>query len=243
MGDAEALTREFLPLYVRVPAARPGMCTICRTGAADPPHETCAGCRRAAHGLYASTEHVVPISLTARDTQLYDVLVRERDPSGAGGRRSRAGFLAATVARFLRAHAACLEERAGGPFTVVATIPDTRAERPIEAFDLMQRVVGQVGALVPRYRPLLLEPVARAAFRVRGRVDDERVLLVDDLFGSGVRVRGAASALYGRGAATVVALVVARFVDINDPHGARIWREAHDRPFGFDRCCLCDPGD
>jgi hypothetical protein len=243
MGDAEAFTREFLPLYVRVPAARPGMCSICRTGPADPPRETCAGCRRAARGGHAFTGHVVPISLTARDTQLYDVLVRERDPSRAGGRRSRAAFLAATVARFLGAHAACLEDRAGGPFTVVATIPDTRAERPIEAFDLMQRVVGKVGALVPRYRPLLLEPVARAAFRVRGRVDDERVLLVDDLFGSGVRVQGATSALSGSGAAAVVALVVARFVDIADEHGARIWREAHDRPFRFDRCCLCDPGD
>ncbi|MEU6426725.1 hypothetical protein ABZ860_12580 [Microbispora sp. NPDC046973] len=198
----------------------------------------------------------MPISLTAKDTQLYDVLVRGKEPFGVAGRRNRLDFLAATATRFFREHAGCLQGPAGGPFTVVASIPSTRTERPIEAFHPMDKVIGKVGAWARLHRPLLLQaddayaPVlaARAshpaAFRVLGDVKGARVLLVDDLFVSGAHVQSAASALIGRGAAAVVALVIARLVNpaSTDPYSAGIWQESGDRPFRFDRCCVCDPG-
>ncbi|MEU4231563.1 hypothetical protein AB0F17_45330 [Nonomuraea sp. NPDC026600] len=263
MGDAEAFTREFLPLYRPVPPARPGVCRICHSGPNDStatggPWATCASCKRTTENLYGHTEHVVPISLTAKDTQLYDIVVRKRDPVGSEGRRKRSDFLAATVACFYRQHAGCLRGLAGGRFTVVATIPSTRTERPVEAFHTMPQVVGKVGALAGLHRPLLLEaddrlaPVFagrrshREAFRVRGDgLAGERVLLVDDLFVSGAHVQSAASTLIEKGAAAVVVLVVARLINpaSKDPYSARIWQESHDRPFSFDRCCVSEHQD
>lgn len=264
MGDAEAFARDFLPLFRAVPPTRPGVCRICHSGPNNrgdgEPWPICASCKRTTEHLTGHTEHVVPISLTTKNTQLYDVLVRRREPFGVAGRRNRLDFLAATVTHFFREHAGCLQGLAGGPFTTVATIPSTRTERPIEAFHHMDKVVGKVGAWARLHRPLLLQAVdayapvltAReshpAAFRVLGDgvlgdgVKGARVLLVDDLFVSGAHVQSAASALIGRGARAVVALVIARLVNpaSRDPYSARIWQESGDRPFRFDRCCVCD---
>ncbi|MET7338985.1 hypothetical protein [Nonomuraea sp. NPDC005650] len=260
MGGAEAFTHDFLPLFRPVPPTRAGVCRICHSGPNDRgdgvPWPTCASCKRTTEDLYGHTEYVVPISLTAKNTQLYDVLVRKNDPNGTSGRRRRPDFLAATVTHFFQKHGRCLQGCAGGPFTVVATIPSTRTEQPAEAFDTMTRVVSRVGALAGLHRPFLLEVVDtcapvlanrkshRKAFRIRGdRLDKQRVLLVDDLFVSGAHVQSAASALIEKGAAAVVALVVARHInpDSKDPYSAGIWRESCARPYSFDHCCLCDP--
>lgn len=260
MADAEAFVREFLPWFHPVPPARPGVCRICHSGpnnvgGTGGPWSICASCRRTTMNLRGHTRHVVPISLTAKNTQLYDVLVRETDPRGAGGRRHRADVLAAAVSRFYQRHARCLEGLAGGPFTLVATIPGNNPETPARAFHLMWRVVGRVAALARLWQPLLLEPDSayapvladrrshRDAFRVprSGRLDQARILLVDDLFVSGAHVQSAASALIGNGAAAVVTLVVARLINpaSNDPYSAGIWKESRERPFSFDRCCVC----
>jgi hypothetical protein len=261
MGDAEAITREFLPLFHQVPPTRPGVCGICHSGPNNAPdtggpHATCASCRRTTRNLYGSTQHVVPISLTAKNTQLYDVLVRGR-PRHAEGRRKRGEFLAATVSHFYHRHTRCLQGLAGGPFTRVVTVPSNNLHRPDPAFHLMWQVVGNVGALARLWRPpLLLEadtafaPVlaARRSHRDAFRIPQAdglrraRVLLVDDLFVSGAHVQSAASALFEAGAAAVVALVIARLVDpaSTDPYSAGIWRQACERRFDFDRCCVCD---
>ncbi|WP_433516475.1 hypothetical protein ACQP2T_13435 [Nonomuraea sp. CA-143628] len=262
MGDAEAFTREFLPLYRPVPPAQPGVCRICHSGPnnADDtggPWDTCASCKRTTKNLYGHTKHVVPISLTAKDTQLYDVVVYKRDAFGSAGRRKRSDFLTATVTHFYQRHADCLQGLAGGPFTLVTTIPSTRDERPLEAFHTMWQVVGGVDALARLHRPLLeaddkLAPVLadrwshRDAFRIRGDgLAGARVLLVDDLFVSGAHVQSAASALIEKGAGAVVALVIARVInpESKDPYSARIWQESRDRPFSFDRCCVCAKRD
>ncbi|WP_143737817.1 hypothetical protein [Microbispora sp. GKU 823] len=259
MGDAEAFTRGFLPLFHAVPPVRLGVCRICHSGPNNrgdgKPWPTCASCKRTTQNLTGYTENVVPISLTTKETQLYDVLVREKTPYGVTGRRSRVDFLAATVTHFYQKHAGCLRGLAGGSFTIVATIPSTGAERPVQAFPLMDAVVGKVSALARLFRPLLLQadgefaPVLAArkshsnAFRVRGgELNGERVLLVNDLFVSGAHLQSAASALIAKGAQTVVALVVARLMNpaSTDPYSAKIWQESCDRPFSFDRCCVCE---
>ncbi|MFI7418679.1 hypothetical protein [Nonomuraea sp. NPDC049684] len=264
MGDAEAFTREFLPLFRPVPPTRPGVCRICHSGpnnARDTggPHATCASCKRTTQHLYGHTKEVVPISLTTTNEQLYDVLIREKDPRGAGGRRERADFLAATVSHFYQQHARCLQERAGGPFTLVATIPSNNLHAPAKPLHLMWKVVEKVGALGRLWQPLLLEadttyaPVLadrrshRNAFQIPrpDRVDKARVLLVDDLFVSGAHVQSAASALIETGAAAVVALVIARLINpaSADPYSAGIWKQAREQLFCFDRCCICDRHD
>ncbi|GAA3695172.1 hypothetical protein GCM10022224_070930 [Nonomuraea antimicrobica] len=264
MGDAEAFTREFLPLFRSVPPTRPGVCRICHSGPNNVgdtggPWATCASCKRTTKNLYGHTQYVVPISLTTTNTQLYDVLVRKRDPYGPGGRRKRTDFLAATVSHFYHQHAHCLQGMAGGPFTLVATIPSNNLDTPAKAFHIMWQVVERVGALARLWRPLLLEadtmfaPVLadrrahRDAFRIprSDRLDNARVLLVDDLFVSGAHVQSAASALIEAGAAAVVALVIARLINpaSKDPYSAGIWKQACEQPFSFDCCCICDRYD
>ncbi|SDL83516.1 hypothetical protein [Nonomuraea jiangxiensis] len=261
-GDAEAFTRDFLPLFRPVPPARPGVCRICRSGpdnAGDTggPRGICGSCERTTKNLYGHARHVIPISLTTTNAQLHDVLVRRRDPVGAGGRRRRADFLAATVAHFYDRHSRCLEGLAGGPFTLVATVPGNDPETPATAFHLMWQVVEKVPALARLWRPLLLEPDTafapvlagrrshRDAFLIprADRLSAARVLLVDDLFVSGAHVQSAASALIEMGAEAVVALVIARLINpaSRDGHGTGLWEESCQRPFSFDRCCVCDP--
>ncbi|NUR86729.1 MAG: hypothetical protein HOY71_21810 [Nonomuraea sp.] len=249
MGDARAVTEAHRQVFRDVPPAGPGVCRICHTGA-DGAYALCPTCRVTTQGLHRHTEHVVPISLCVRDgdgSQLYAIIARRRDPPGSV---RRVPFLAATVARFHREHAACLARLAGGPFSLVTTVPSTRLDRPVEVFHPMPRVVDMVGDLRPLHRPVLMAGSALAAenlarrrsderaFEVLGRVDGARVLLVDDLFVSGAHVQSAASALYLAGARAVVALVIARLVlPRADENTARVWARASAEPFGFDRCC------
>lgn len=263
MGDAFAVTRPYLPLFRNVPAARPGACRVCHWGPNErrpvrEPYEMCASCRRTTGGVFRHTPHVVPISLCARrgdGAQLYDIVARQRDPASPPGGPDRSRFLAATLARFHRAHRACLTRAAGGEFTLVTTVPGTRTERPVEAFHPMPRIVGMVGDLTGLHRPVLLPGDSESAlsrlarresderaFHVIGRVRGARVLLVDDLFVSGARVQSAAAALFRAGATAVVALVVARLVDpASTSASARNWARASAELFDFERCCLCAP--
>jgi phosphoribosylpyrophosphate synthetase len=262
MGDAVAVTEAFVHLFRNVPAARPGVCLVCHSGpnesrAAEGPFAICSSCRRTTEGLHGPVRQVVPISLCVHkgdDAQLYDIVARNKRPASPSAGVDRTTFLAATVSRFYRAHATCLAGAAGGPFTLVTTLPGTALDRPIAAFDPMPRVVGMISALRPLYRPVLL-PGGRAAaatlahrdsderaFEVLGRLDGRRVLLLDDLFVSGAHVQSAASALHRAGAAAVVALVVARLVvPASNDNSARIWAEASAEPFDFGRCCLRAP--
>ncbi|GGL02897.1 hypothetical protein Sme01_19420 [Sphaerisporangium melleum] len=261
MGNAEAFTNRFLQLYHNVPPVRPGVCRICHSGPKDrldtgEPYDICASCARTTAGFHGHSQYVVPISLAVKDSQLYDVVVRKRDPAGPSGRMDRLVFLAATVARFYRTHAECLAEAAGGPLTMVTTIPSARLERPIPAFHALPKVVQKVGAFDKFKKPILMTndefaPVLaereshKDAFWVMGgRIDGHRVLLLDDLFVSGAHVQSAASALIRHGAAAVVALVIIRLLDPeSNPHRKRIWAEARAEPFSFDRCCLRGPTD
>ncbi|RSN06599.1 hypothetical protein DMB42_25300 [Nonomuraea sp. WAC 01424] len=249
MGDARAVTEPYLQILREVPPAGPGVCRICHTGT-DGPFELCATCRITTQGLHRHTEHVVPVSLCVRDgdgAQLHAIVTRRRDPPGS---LRRVPFLAATLARFHQAHAACLTRLAGGPFTMVTTLPGTSLDRPVEVFAPMPRVVDLVGDLRRLHRPVLLPGSAAAAenlarrrpderaFQVMGRVDGARVLLVDDLFVSGAHVQSAASALHLAGARSVVALVIARLVFPRaNGNTARIWGRASAERFSFDRCC------
>ncbi|MEU8104914.1 phosphoribosyltransferase [Nonomuraea muscovyensis] len=263
MGDASAVTQPYLPVFRNVPAAGPGVCRVCHSGpnerrALKAPYEMCASCRRTTGGVFRHTPHVVPVSLCARrgdGTQLYDIVARHRGPVSPSGGPDRSTFLAATLARFHRAHRACLTRAAGGEFTLVTTVPVTRTDRPVEAFHPMLRVVGMVRDLMRLHRPVLLpgdseSALARLAgresddraFHVIGGVGGARVLLVDDLFVSGARVQSAASALFRAGARAVVALVVARLVDpSSNATSARVWARASAERFDFERCCLCGP--
>ncbi|RBQ14958.1 hypothetical protein DP939_37870 [Spongiactinospora rosea] len=267
MGDAKALTDSVISLFRNVPAVRPGVCRICFAGPNDrpngEPYEVCSSCDRTTKHVRRHVEPVVSISLAVEkgdDNQLFRMVAR-KEAIPRGGRPMRPdNLMAATLSRFYEAHKACLTGLAGGPFTMVTTIPSTRLDRPAQAFHIMPRVVGMVDALKHLYKPLLLADETHArvltrrrshpnAFRTMGvpeggqALSGERVLLVDDLFVSGAHVQSAASALLEAGAEEVVALVILRLIVPAPWHANRtnIWQEAGARPFSFARCCLCDP--
>ncbi|MGW2217787.1 hypothetical protein ACWCSD_22585 [Nonomuraea sp. NPDC001684] len=265
MDRARAVTDPVIPLFRNVPAVRSGVCRICHTGPNDKPdgepYEICSSCARTVNGFRRHAEPVVSISLAVEegeDNGLFRLMAR-REAVPAGKSRLRPETLmAATLSRFYDAHEACLTQVAGGPFTMVTTIPSTRLDRPVEAFHIMPRVIGMIGALRAFYKPVLLPndkyaPVLAGrdshpeAFQLTGTPNDaqalrgERVLLVDDLFVSGAHMQSAAYTLFKAGAEEVVALALLRLIVPSAWHRNRmsIWQEAGDQPFSFDRCCLC----
>ncbi|RJL35627.1 hypothetical protein [Bailinhaonella thermotolerans] len=201
------------------------------------------------------TRHIVPISLCVdQQNMLYDVVGQHADPEAAPHGVDWKRFLAATILRFYRTHSPCLASLAGGGFDRVTTIPLTDSSDPVRFGNPMSAVVSLVPPLGCLYRPVLLpdagarlvEPArpAEHAFAVMPgqRLDGENVLLVEDLYVGGGRVQSAATALRRAGAASVVALVVARLIATryNDAN-TRIWAWAQEEPFTFDHCCLCRP--
>lgn len=112
----------------------------------------------------------------------------------------------------------------------------------------LETAIGRVSVLASRYAPLLVRGPAYVdhnqaddlAFTVPSRLRGERVLLLDDTFTTGARLQSAASALRLNGASTVVSVVVGRVINPGwNDNCRRIWDEARETPFSFDRCCLC----
>ncbi|TDD32030.1 phosphoribosyltransferase [Nonomuraea terrae] len=192
------------------------------------------------------------------DNGLFRLVARKEAVRAGTSWLSPETLMAASLSRFYDAHEACLIQVAGGPFTMVTTIPSTRLDRPIEAFHIMPRVISMIGALRDHYKPVLLPNDRYAAvlagrdshpdaFQMMGMLNGsqalrgERVLLVDDLFVSGAHMQSAAYTLFKAGAEEVVALAILRLIVPSAWHENRrsIWQEASDQPFSFDRCCLC----
>jgi predicted phosphoribosyltransferase len=66
------------------------------------------------------------------------------------------------------------------------------------------------------------------------------VLVVDDTLTTGARLQSAVSALRLHGASAIAAVVVGRVIDPAwNENCRRIWDQAHETRFSFDRCCLC----
>ncbi|KAB8192589.1 hypothetical protein FH608_024115 [Nonomuraea phyllanthi] len=271
MDDARAVTDRVIHLYRNVPATRPGVCRICHTGPNNKrdtgePHDICSSCERTMGGLYRPTEHVVPISLAVQygeDNALFKIVVSKANARAAPGWMTPRRLMTATLSRFYQAHEACLTGLAGGPFTLVTSIPTTRRNQPVEAIHPLILIINDINAWKDLHKPhLLLANDEHApslydryshpdAFHVMGaRKEDqvlhgERVLLVDDWFMSGAHVQSAASTLFEHGAEEVVALVIIRVIDPSPdrPNRMTIWQEASAEPFDFDRCCICDRHD
>lgn len=257
MADARNVTERFIRLFRNVPATRPGVCRICHTGPGtaiyqQEPFETCFRCWEAGN-LVKRTDHVVPISLCARGDQLYSVVGRHEEPDPESAFLSRSLLLAATITRFYQSHSQCLADLAGGEFSLVTTIPSTRAAGRVPPWHSMRPILDMVGSLKPKHQEILSytgkgastledrKPVD-GAYAPTADVRGQRVLLLDDIFVSGAHVQSAASSLLRAGAAAVVVLVIARQIDPgHNDNTTTIWRQAMNERFCFERCCVCSP--
>jgi len=245
MATADDFTDPYLHTYAPVPAAGPGVCGVCHSG---PPagQAVCHSCAVVMQQVSYPTPDIVPISLYTLDSQFWHVLRYYKD--GAGRATTlHALQVAAVLARFAARHLRCVAGRLGGDPAVVTSVPSTRPE-PRCGRHPLETAIARVGALAPRYAPLLRRGPASAdhnladddAFTPLRRLDGERVLVVDDTLTSGARLQSAASALRRGGASAVAAVVVGRVIypDWNE-NCRRIWARSRATPFTFDECCLC----
>ena len=185
---------------------------------------------------------MVPVAVCRVGDHLHRVLRAYKDASAPGVRsRCVARLPRDHLHCFFRGHGACAAA-AGGPWDAVALVPSsvpvprpwlpagvpgtTQGVHPLDA------VVDDVPALAGSPRIGLarrdgpgtavghLSPAA-GAFGVNGAVGGRRVLLVDDTWVTGARMRSAAAAALEAAGARVVAMVVAGRVV--DPARRRAW--------------------
>src|SRR5260221_4965281 len=182
MLTAAQYTDPNLDTYTPVPAAGPGVCAVCRSGP-RPGYGVCRSCTEVMRQVSRPISNIVPVSLYTLDSQVLHVLRFYKDGSGRGT-ELLARQVAAIIARFAAQHLRCVAGLLGGDPAVVTSVPSTRAEQwpgqhPLET------AVTRVGALAPRYAPLLARGPAHVdhnlagghAFNAPRRPSGERVLL------------------------------------------------------------------
>jgi predicted amidophosphoribosyltransferase len=245
MATAAEYTDPYLGTYLPVPAAGPGVCAVCHSGP-GPGYDICYSCAAVMRQVSRPTRIVIPISLYRLNGQLWHVLREYKD--GSGRTAELLGMqVAAIIARFTAQHLQCVAGALGGDPAVVTSVPSTRA-RPRPGKHALETAVTRVGALASRYAPLLVRGPAQVdhnqaddqVFTAPRRLSGERVLVLDDTLTTGARLQSAASALSRSGASAVAAIVVGRVIDPDwNDNCRRIWDQASETPFSFDRCCLC----
>lgn len=214
-------------------------------------HDVCSTCFNITDGYdrcYACAhgglllDVMIPISYSVAGEQLHHVLAGYKRLSGPVARRMTMG-LAAVLWRWLEGHERCLADAAGvDRFTVVTSVPSSGERRVLQ--DL---VSGLVGPAKGRYAPVLSRSGVEVTphrfdsrrYAVDGKLDGERVLLIDDMWTTGSNAQSAAAALKAAGAGTVAALAVGRHVH-RDWGRCDAQLNALARPYDWGSCPWCD---
>ena len=237
-------------LGLAVPPVGPGVCATCHGPARDGP-PMCWCCRAVSALLEPVSDGcplVVPVALCRTGDPLHTVLRGYKDSPVVAGRRHFAARLGAHLSGFLSVHGACIARTSGSTWDCVAVVPSSTrtagagGQRRVAAPEHPLRpVVGAVPCLsglvgIDMRRGagsadhLVPDP---AAFEVDGEVCGRKVLLVDDTWVTGARMRSAAAALGAAGAEVVAMVVAGRAVGALDtstvPAVARWWRWAEAR--------------
>ncbi len=262
-------------LGLAVPPAGPGVCATCHGPARDG-RRVCWCCRAVSAVLGrepGSSPLVVPMALFRTGDVLHAVLRGYKDAPAVAARRHFSRCVAGHLSSFLGAHGGCIAAAAGSDWDSVAVVPSSARTHgaghppPVPA----RHPLGEVIGAIPGVSALARIEIGRgtgladhlapdpAAFEVDAGARGRRVLLLDDTWVTGARIRSAAAALE-RGGAHVVAMVTAgRAVGAVDGNVAntdgadsntvpaleRWWRWAAARGGGVGtvaggRCCLAN---
>ncbi len=202
-----------------VPSPSPSVCPRC-CGPLGQNYALCPGCARIfAHAPTALRSRVVPLSSTLEEGPWYAQLVQYKQTA-----RDAWPLLGGLVARFTEVHRSKIERLLGGEATRLTVVPSKRGKRVRDQplYRLLQEdpelkagvlpapsaLLEHTGDVVPRqsYTP--------SAFRLapRVKVDDDRIVLVEDSWTSGATAISAAGALLEAGAAQIIVLPIARLI-------------------------------
>lgn len=229
-------------ICVPVPPAGQGICARCHNHPA-PGFLLCYSCGQSARQVSRPCQLVVPISLYAIPSQLHHYLRHYK--SGVYPRQQQEFSLkvVSLLCHFLGRHHHCIEAQAGRNWNVITTVPSTggrSGEHPlVSALRQVPSVFQSYEQLLePTSEPLGHNRASDAGFRPSGRLDDARVLLIDDTFTSGARAQSAASVLNNAGADVVAIVPIGRVIDSTWEQAAEWWDQQRRRPFSFATCCL-----
>ena len=235
------------------PAGR-GVCRTCR-GPADPGFARCFQCdlhASSAPGLLADA--VVPVSYAVKGGRHAGNLWRYK--SGLPDAGAAGAALLPLLLVFLRDHGSCVWRAAGfGTPTHVATVPSTRGRpgpHPLQA--MLGRCLRLPQARLALASPARLGPpgplspldplepddreVQPGLFAVEQRLDQARVLLLDDTWTTGARAQSAAAAAKLAGARGVVIVVLGRHLNPAGFAGRPFGRALDGRGFRIDTCAV-----
>lgn len=240
----EQFTDPFIAAYRRVPPVGSGICPLCHRGVRLDA-SLCYSCSVTMRQVSRPVTEILPISFYEVPDQYWNVLRYYKDSPAPQVRDQLGTVLAATVARFVAQHWACIVGMTGGQPTLVTTVPSTggrQGQHPLA------RAVCRSTLLHPLYRDLLtLGEVQLSRLRAsdggftsKYQLGGHRVLLIEDTFTSGTRTQSAASALHLAGAAAVGVVAAGRVIDpAYSADCRRVWDYATAKPFTFDVCARC----
>jgi adenine/guanine phosphoribosyltransferase-like PRPP-binding protein len=135
----------------------------------------------------------------------------------------------------------CVAAAAGG--LSVPSSTDREGEHPlVRAIKLLPDIRDQYETLLERGEVNITHTIAsNKGFNALRRLDDERVLLIDDTFTSGARAQSGASVLNNAGATVVAILPIGRVITPDfSPSVTEYWKKQGAKVFDFDVCCVGD---
>ena len=225
--------------FMLAPQPGPGVCDTC-FDLLDQTHTRCHRCRTQPGCLDAAA----PISYSVAHEQLHHTLRAYKRLPDAVARRFQLE-LAAVLWRFLDEHEPCVAKAAEVPgFDLVTAVPSGSRERD-EHHPLQRMLARLIAPTRSRYERLLTRASTNVPprefspekFAPARELHGQTVLLIDDTWTTGARVRSAAAALKSAGAGTIAAVVIGR-------HLHRDWAQNErglsrlTRPFDWERCAL-----
>jgi hypothetical protein len=188
---------------------------------------------------------VVPISLCADETQVYEALKQYK-----GGRvvvsRAQRMRLAGLIGLFLEKHGTCISPDGWDLVTTVPSLSGREGTHPLVAtIERIQSMGPVLDGMVLEKGPgkVARNKGARDAFVCRRpeAVRERRVLLLEDLYVTGSHVQSAVAALSDAGAQAVYPVVVGRRLNRgwsgNDPMFE--WAAREENRWSPERCVRC----
>ena len=224
---------------VPVPRAGPGVCSICHGPARDGGSD-CWCCRTVGLRLGSETSPrpvVVPVSLCRPGDPLHRALRGYKDAPVVAARHHFSARIVSLLADFVEHHTPCIEWATDTRWDGLAVVPSSARSSLSSALAGRRRESHPLEPVVRSAFPGIDSPVELKrgggtsrhlrpdpdAFDVVGDATDRRVLVIDDTWVTGARMRSAADALRRAGAHAVALVVLGRLVDPGAASGNARW--------------------